>query len=77
MDTSEPGHILLVVASTYDDPKVPITIAPALSPVTNVGRLAAFEARRSAGPTGDYAVRDSFVALRVTLTFLTVFRPAR
>lgn len=77
LDAAERGHMLLVVASTYGDPMVPITIAPALTPVANVGRLAAFDAPRSAGATGDYAVRDSFVALRATLTFLTVFRPAR
>lgn len=76
LDLAEPGHLLFVVATTYDDPKTPVRISPPLRSVDSVGRLAAFEASLGVGQTGDYAIQDSFVALRATLTFLTVLRPA-
>lgn len=75
LSINEPGRLLLVLASTYDDPKTPLEIRPSIQSVASVGRLAAFEASTTSGQTGTYTVRDSFVALRATLTFATILRP--
>ena len=76
LTAAEEGRLLLVVASTYDDRKGPLGITPAITPVADLGRLAAFDRAVGRGPTGDFVLTDGFFALRATLTFATVLRAA-
>lgn len=77
LSAAEQGRLLLVVASTYDDRKAPLRVEPAIAPIVDLGRIAAFDRDVGAGPTGDFALTDGFFALRATLTFATVLRNAR